>query len=107
MHEKRVIFLDEIMTKFTAAKAKEIGKRIGIDWTRVDFDVEQLRMGLSTELEHGKRDPRTNISNDDLLVTGKIAWSHLMEIPDYYTRLEKMEKEGKASARPSPAVKSR
>ena len=50
-------------------------------------------MGLEVELEHGARDPQTNVTGDDLIMTGKIAWAHLKEIPDYYTRLEKMEKE--------------
>jgi hypothetical protein len=50
-------------------------------------------MGLDVELEHGTRDPKTNVTNDNALMTGKIALAHLNEFPDYYTRLEKMEKE--------------
>ncbi len=50
-------------------------------------------MGPDVELEHGRRDPATNVSDDDELTTGKIAWAHLNEFPDYYTRLEKMETE--------------
>ena len=50
-------------------------------------------MGMDVELEHGLRDPNTNVTNDDSLVTGKIALAHLNEFPDYYTRLKKMEKE--------------
>jgi Protein of unknown function (DUF5661) len=57
------------------------------------FDVEQFRMGLEVELEHGRRDPATNVSDDDELTTGKIAWAHLNEFPDYYTRLARMEAE--------------
>lgn len=76
---------------FTAEEAKKIGKAIGIDWSK--FDVEQFRMGLDVELEHGKRDPATNVTGDDPILTGKIALAHLNEFPDYYTRLEKMEKE--------------
>lgn len=64
---------------------------MGIDWK--SFDVEQFRMGLDIELEHGKRDSKTNVSNDDPLITGKIALAHLNEFSDYYTRLAKMEKE--------------
>jgi hypothetical protein len=45
------------------------------------------------ELEHGARDAQTNVTNDDALVTGKIALAHLKEFPDYYTRLSEMEKE--------------
>lgn len=76
---------------FTAEEAKSIGEKLGLDW--IKFDVEQFRMGMDVELEHGLRDPETNVTNDDALVTGKIALAHLNEFPDYYTRLEKMEKE--------------
>lgn len=76
---------------FTAEEAKRIGESLGIDWSR--FDVEQYRMGMDVELEHGSRDPATNVTNDDPLTTGKIALAHLNEFPDYYARLEEMEKE--------------
>ena len=76
---------------FTAEEAKQIGDRLGIDWSK--FDVEQYRMGLDVELEHGLIDPHTNVTNDDPIVTGKIALAHLNEFADYYTRLEIMEKE--------------
>ena len=76
---------------FTTEEAKQIGEALGIDWSQ--FDVEQYRMGLDVELEHGLVDPHTNVTNDDLMITGKIALAHLNEFPDYYTRLEKMEKE--------------
>lgn len=75
--------------KFTAAEAKEIGSKIGIDWNEVN--LEQFRRGLEVESEHGTHDPKTNVTNDDPEMTGKIAWAHLKEIPDYYTRLDKME----------------
>lgn len=76
---------------FIAQEAQAIGEQLGIDWSK--FDVEQFRMGLDVELEHGTRDAQTNVTNDDSLVTGKIALAHLNEFPDYYTRLAKMEKE--------------
>ena len=79
---------------FTTEEAKKIGEMLGIDWTK--FDVEQFRMGMDVELEHGLVDPHTNVTNDDPLITGKIALAHLNEFPDYYTRLEKMEKKGEA-----------
>ena len=81
---------------FSAEQARAIGERIGIEWSTSRFDVEQFRMGLDVELEHGKRDPVTNVSDDDELTTGKIARAHLNEFPDYYTRLEQMEAEAKA-----------
>ena len=76
---------------FTNEEAKQIGEALGIEWSR--FDVEQYRMGLDVELEHGLVDPHTNVTNDDPVVTGKIALAHLNEFSDYYTRLDKMEKE--------------
>ena len=77
--------------RFTSEEARRIGETLGIDWSK--FDVEQYRMGLDVELEHGLADPHTNVTNDDPIMTGKIALAHLNEFPDYYTRLEKMEKE--------------
>jgi len=76
---------------FTTEEAKRIGEALGIDWSK--FDVEQYRMGLDVELEHGLIDPHTNVTNDGPMMTGKIALAHLNEFPDYYTRLEKMERE--------------
>jgi Protein of unknown function (DUF5661) len=79
--------------RFSQQEAREIGQRIGIDWGTSRFDVEQFRMGLGVELEHGRRDPETNVSDDDENTTGKIAWAHPNEFPDYYTRLAEMESE--------------
>ena len=79
--------------QFTPEEAREIGRRVGIDWEAGDVDLEQFRMGLAIELEHGSQDPATNVTNDDETITGKIALAHLKEIPDYYTRLAAMESE--------------
>jgi hypothetical protein len=79
--------------RFSSEHARTIGEAIGIDWGSSPFDVEQFRMGLGVELEHGRHDPITNVTDDDERTTGKIAWAHLNEFPDYYTRLEKMERE--------------
>jgi hypothetical protein len=76
---------------FTAEEAKRIGKILGLDWSK--FDVEQFRMGMDVELEHGLVDSHTNVTNNDPLTTGKIALAHLTEFPDYYTRLHNMEEE--------------
>ena len=81
---------------FTADQAREVGERIGIDWTASRFDVEQLRIGMEVELEHGTRDPETNVTDDDIVVTAKIARAHLNEFPDYYARLAVMEAEAEA-----------
>jgi hypothetical protein len=75
-------------------EARRVGDGLGIDWKRVD--LEQFRRGLEVELEHGARDPETNVTNDDLALTGRIAWAHLKEFPDYYTRLDQLEIEADA-----------
>jgi hypothetical protein len=80
---------------FTTDEARRIGEQIGVDWSQAAFDVEQLRKGLEVELEHGLHDLLTNVTDDDPLVTGKIALAHLNEFADYYTRLERMEQEAK------------
>jgi hypothetical protein len=76
---------------FTEDEARRVGAQIGIEWKTVPFDVEQFRMGMDVELEHGLHDPATNVTGDDPVVTGKIALAHLNEFPDYYTRLARME----------------
>ena len=81
---------------FTKEEALEISRMLGIDYNKVKFDVEQFRMGLDVELEHGTISPNTNVTNDDFLLTGKIALAHLNEFPDYYTRLYKLEEDAKA-----------
>jgi hypothetical protein len=75
-------------------KARKIGEELGVDWTR--FGLEELRRGMEVELEHGRRDPATDVTGDDLLLTGKIALAHLNEFPDYYTRLARMEEDARA-----------
>ena len=77
--------------EFTAEEAKRVGDQIGVDWSKTD--LEQFRIGLAIELEHGRVDPKTNVTDDDLATTGKIALAHLNEYADYYTRLEHLEEE--------------
>ncbi len=78
---------------FTTEEAKAVGEKLGINWK--EFDVDQFRRGMNVELEHGSATSEiTNVTKDDPLLTGKIALAHLMEIPDYYDRLEDMEEEG-------------
>jgi hypothetical protein len=80
--------------QLSSDEAKHIGDSLGVDWDQVD--LEQFRMGLLVELEHGTRDPETNVTDDDVSLTAKIALAHLNEFPDYYTRLAKMEAEADA-----------
>lgn len=82
--------------QFSTEEARSIGSQLNIDWSQVD--LEQFRRGLEVELEHGAIDPETNVTGDNLVSTGKIAWAHLKEIRDYYTRLDQMETEAKSQA---------
>ena len=82
--------------KVNLEEARSIGDGLGINWSEVD--QEEFRRGLEVELEHGAHDPQTNVTNDDPVLTGKIAWAHLKEIRDYYTRLDRMEAEAEASS---------
>ena len=75
----------------TLEEARRVGEEIGVDWDR--FDLEQFRAGMDVEYEHGSHDPQTDVTGDDPIVTGKIALAHMKEFPDYYERLERMEKE--------------
>lgn len=81
-------------TMTNTSEAKRIGDALGVDWSTID--LLQFQFGLDIELEHGSRDPETNISNDDQTITAKIAWAHLKEFPDYYTRLARLEREAAA-----------
>lgn len=78
---------------FTAEEALVVANKIGLEFDAAAFDVEQFRRGMEVELEHGSHDPQTNVTNDDPVITGKIAWAHLREMPDYYDRLAAMEAE--------------
>ena len=82
--------------QFSMEEARSIGMQLDMDWSQID--LEQFRRGLTVELEHGAIDPETNVTGDDLVLTGKIAWAHLKEIRDYYTRLAKMESEAESQA---------
>jgi hypothetical protein len=73
--------------KFTIEEARQIGDHLGIDWNKTNLD--EFQIGLDIEIEHGVRDPQTDVTGNDPLLTGKIAWAHLNEFPDYYTRLIK------------------
>jgi hypothetical protein len=79
--------------QFTAEQARAVANEIGLDLDAAPFSVDQFRRGMEVELEHGRRDPETDVTHDDPLVTGKIAWAHLKEMADYYDRLAVMEAE--------------
>ena len=91
-----IIRVEEVMPKrrFSLADARRIGTALGLSWKKLD--LKQFHMGLNVELEHGKRGAFTNVTDNDEIMTAKIALAHLSEFPDYYTRLSKLEKEAKA-----------
>lgn len=78
----------------STGEARSIGTQLGINWAQID--LEQFRRGIEVEFEHGAHDPETDVTGDDLSLTGKIAWAHLKEIRDYYTRLDRLEAEAES-----------
>ncbi len=96
--EKEEVYIHGITPKnsFTLEEAAAVAKQLEVDFSKVGFDLEQLRNGMDVELEHGTRDPKTNVTGDDPVLTGKIALAHLNEFPDYYIRLKRLEDNAKA-----------
>jgi hypothetical protein len=78
---------------FGMEQAMAVATELGIDFDVTPFTPEQFRRGMEVELEHGRRDPITDVTHDDPIITGKIAWAHLREMSDYYERLDAMERE--------------
>lgn len=74
-------------SNITLDKAKKLGKKIGIDFNTIR--LQEFKKGLKVELEHA------DVTKKDPIKTAKIALAHLKELPDYYTRLAKMERNGK------------
>ncbi len=85
-----------IRMTFDPSEALEVATRLGLDIDSEPFSLDEFRRGMDVELEHGRRDPATNVTGDDPVTTGKIALAHLREMPDYYTRLARMEAEAEA-----------
>lgn len=90
---KQETVADNDTMRVNKQEAKKVGDQLGISWEEVSLD--EFTIGFNVEFEHGTRFPETNVTNDDKIMTAKIAWMHLKEVPDYYTRLEKMEKKAK------------
>jgi len=70
--------------EFTLEQAKDVASLLGLDFSTREFTLEEFAFGMNVELEHGTVDPATNVTNDDPLITGKIALAHLNEVPSYY-----------------------
>ncbi len=76
--------------KVTKSQANNLAKEFKINLDIIDID--EWHYGLNVELEHGKKlGSITNLTDDNLKKTAKIAIAHLIEFPDYYKRLQKME----------------
>lgn len=78
--------------ELTEEKIQAFLKILGPKVTR-----EEFLAGVEVEKEHGPSGPKNGIfdvTNGNMLITAKIAAAHLAELPDYYTRLKKMEEEG-------------
>ncbi len=91
---QRALWAFSKMSEVTEERAREIGEQIGIDWSKSPFTPATLKKGMDVELEHGARDSQTNVTDSDPVTTAKIAWAHLKEDPEYYFKLDKMEKKG-------------
>lgn len=61
-----------------------IANKLGITFNK--FTIDDFLTGLNIELEHGKINPETNVTNNDLEKTAKIALAHLNEYNDYYNK---------------------
>jgi hypothetical protein len=83
---------------FTLEQAAAVAEMLGVNLAREGIELEAFRRGMEVELEHGCRDLRTNVTDDDPILTGKIALAHLFELPDYYDRLEAMERSAELRA---------
>ena len=82
---------------FDANDASKALERAGIDISNERYTVDDVATGMNVELEHGKRFPDLDVTGDDPVITAKIALAHLREFPDYYDRLEVMEREAEAA----------
>ena len=90
------MMINAVRQAFSIDQALAVADELGIDFDEVPFTSEQFRRGMEVELEHGRRDPITDVTNDDPIITGKIAWAHVRELPDYYDRLDVMEAQAEA-----------
>lgn len=62
----------------------KVAKKLNIDFNK--FSLKDFITGINIELEHGLINPLTNVTNNDLLTTAKIALAHLNEFPNYYNQ---------------------
>ena len=92
------------MKKISEEQAYRVGTNMGIDFNVVPLYI--FTYGLNVVLEHGSVHKFTNVTNDRIFDTAKIAVAHLMEYPDYYQRLKRMEDQAEKfwSTRSKPSI---
>jgi len=73
-----------MVMKFSREQANEVAAKLGVDFTQKEYTLEEFTCGMNVELEHGTENPATNITDDEPILTGKIALAHLNEVPMYY-----------------------
>jgi len=84
-------------SKFTAPTvSKEEASTVlnVVNTQRMNIPLEEFRIGLEVELEHGTRYEDANVTNNHPILTGKIVLAHLKETMDYYRRIDVAEMEG-------------
>ena len=82
---------------FTSSDAARALDLAGIDISNERYTIEDVAEGMNVEAEHGTRFPDLDVTGDDPVITAKIALAHLREFPDYYERLEVMEREAEVA----------
>ena len=90
-NKKAVNIATKMGKRYSLLDAMLMGKKLKINWKKEKFTIGDLLVGMHYELEHGKVDPETNVTDDNALKTAKIAWAHLKERPDYYVQLMKID----------------
>lgn len=63
---------------------KNIANKLNVDFSK--FSLDDFITGINIELEHGLVSPDTNVTNNDLEMTAKIALAHLNEFSNYYNK---------------------
>lgn len=89
MRSFRQFIVEKARRKFSSDEAKALGDKLNVNWDK--FSLDQFRKGLEVEGEHDDGSSTDIVDNDTELA--KIVLAHLKELPDYYTRLQKVEED--------------
>lgn len=69
---------------FNMSDALYASEVLGVSFN--NYTLEEFLIGINIEIEHGLINPHTNVTNDNLIATAKIALAHLNEYPNYYNK---------------------